>query len=213
MKKGRFITFEGIDGGGKTTQIKLLADALTAAGHKVYLTREPGGSHIGDHIREVLLATDHTEMHGMTELLLFVAARAQHVHRHIIPALEDDCVVLCDRFIRSTEVYQGIVRGCISPADIAELHHLVIPDKAYPDLEVIVDCPVEVIAKRMHDRGQMSRFDREPVEFHQKVRDGYLKVARNYDDVFLIDGNAPEEVVFENIRREVFNWFGFDAKN
>lgn len=188
-----FITFEGIEGCGKTTQLKLLAQHLRASGQAVAVTREPGGCPIADRVREILLDAGNSAMTATTELLLYAAARAQHVAEVIEPALEAGQIVLCDRFTDATIAYQGYGRG-LDQAVIAELNRLATGN-IRPDLTVLVDCPVEVglaraMARINNSQGaREERFELESLQFHRQVREGYLKLAEREQDRFIvIDG-------------------------
>ncbi|ACM20506.1 thymidylate kinase [Geotalea daltonii FRC-32] len=193
---GCFITFEGIEGCGKTTQIKLLEQHLAEKGFKVLLTREPGGCPIADQIRAILLDAANSAMTPSAELLLYAAARAQHVEEVIKPALADDCIVLCDRFTDATVAYQGYGRG-LDLDSIGYLNQLATSGLK-PQLTILLDCPVEVGLKRALARingisagAREERFELESTLFHQKVRNGYLKLAENEKGRFLIvDGGT-----------------------
>lgn len=171
-----FITFEGPDGAGKTTQIVLLFNALEAAGYPVTLTREPGGNTISEAIREILHNPQNTEMSARTEVLLYAAARAQHVDQTIMPALTNGQIVLCDRFYDSTLAYQGYGRQL----DIDALINLTAFATAglTPDLTIYIDIsPEEGLRRRQSDAAaEWNRLDREALAFHQRVHDGYLKL-------------------------------------
>ena len=193
-----FITFEGIEGCGKTTQLRLLADNLRGRGHRVTVTREPGGCPIADRIRNILLDADNKAMTATTELLLYAAARAQHVAEVIEPALEAGRIVLCDRFTDATIAYQGDGRG-LDSAVIAELNRLAT-GRIRPDLTVLVDCPVEVGLARAMERINSShgareeRFELESLQFHRRVRDGYLKLVEQERERFIVvDGSGSIE--------------------
>jgi dTMP kinase len=188
-----FITFEGIEGCGKSTQIGLLARTLTARGHRVTLTREPGGCPIADQVRGILLDADNRGMVPRAELFLYAAARAQHVAEVIAPALERGGIVLCDRFTDATVAYQGYGRG-LDLALIDELNRLAAGDTR-PDLTLLVDCPVETGLGRAMARINSSagareeRFELESLTFHRNVRDGYLNLAAQEPGRFaVIDG-------------------------
>jgi len=178
---GFFITFEGIEGCGKTTQIKRLADRLSAAGHRTLLTREPGGCPISDKIRSILLDADNRGMVPLTELLLYAAARAQHVAEVIVPALQSGTIVLCDRFSDATLAYQHSGRD-IDRATIDTLNSLAC-QSVRPDLTVLMDCDVSIGLARAKSRIEAAsgpreeRFELEANPFHQRVRDGYLALA------------------------------------
>ena len=186
---GFFITFEGIEGCGKTTQIRKLAQRLTDAGCRTLLTREPGGCPIADKIRTILLDADNRAMVPLTELLLYAAARAQHVAEVIVPALASDVVVLCDRFTDATVAYQHGGRGIDRPT-IDSLNSLAC-QSVRPDLTVLMDCDVAVGLARAKSRIEATsgpreeRFELEELAFHQRVRDSYLQLAAHESGRFL----------------------------
>lgn len=171
--KGIFISFEGGEGTGKTTQAKLLYHYFLKRGEKVLLTREPGGTKIGERIRKILLDEENKEMVDRVEVLLYAAARAQHLEEVVKPALEEGKVVICDRFFDSTLVYQGEARG-IDKKIIAKINQFAAQG-LNPDLTILLDLPVEVGLKRIKRK---SRLDKESRAFHQKVRRGFLRLAR-----------------------------------
>jgi dTMP kinase len=191
---GCFITFEGIEGCGKTTQMKVLAERLTEKGHPVVVTREPGGCPIALKIRDILLDAANSRMVPLAELLLYAAARAQHVAEIIKPALDTGKVVLCDRFTDATIAYQGYGRQ-LDLNLIGELNTLAT-EHVRPQLTVLIDCEVETGLKRANARIEAStgareeRFELESVQFHRRVREGYLRLAAAEPDRFIIiDGN------------------------
>jgi len=194
MARGTFITFEGMDGCGKTTQLRVLAGALRGSGRNVVETVEPGGTDIGQQIRRILLDPVNTAIHSRTELLLYFASRAQNVHQVILPALEAGSVVLCDRFTDSTLVYQGCGRG-LDAATVLQLDSIAC-DGLRPDLTVLIDIDLETSlarARRRNERsdGSESRIDDEGAHFHERVRRGYLDLAVAEPARFLvIDGRA-----------------------
>lgn len=209
-----FITFEGIEGCGKTTQIRLLAEALQRSGKAVLLTREPGGCPIADKIRAILLDAGNSEMTPKTELLLYAAARAQHIDEVIKPALQRGTVVLCDRFTDATVAYQGYGRG-LDQELISALNETAT-DKCRPDLTVLIDCPVETGLERAIARIEAGsaadsthlreeRFEKESRQFHQRVRNGYLSLAQASPERFiLIDGTKNIEMIAADISSAVF---------
>jgi len=200
--KGTFITFEGVEGCGKSTQIELLRDWLDGRGHSTLVTREPGGTPIAEAIRDVLLDPAHKAMGATAELLLYEAARAQHIHEKIAPALEAGQVVLCDRFADSTTAYQGAGRG-IAPAVLNELHRMATGG-IWPDLTLLIDLPVEIGLERARGRGRKDRMEQESVEFHQRVRAGFLAQAKAEPGrIHIIDGDRPLEAVRDAIRAVV----------
>ncbi len=191
---GCFITFEGIEGCGKTTQMKVLSQRLAEKGYPVVVTREPGGCPISLKIRDILLDAANSSMVPLAELLLYAAARAQHVSEIIKPALEAGKIVLCDRFTDATIAYQGYGRQ-LDLALIGELNTLAM-GKVRPRLTVLIDCEVETGLKRANARIEAStgareeRFELESVQFHRRVREGYLRLAAAEPDRFIvIDGN------------------------
>ncbi len=195
---GCFITFEGIEGCGKTTQLRLLAENLRERGHRVAVTREPGGCPIADRVRDILLDAKNSAMTPLTELLLYAAARAQHVAEVVVPALNAGQIVLCDRFTDATIAYQGYGRG-LDQELIARLNTLATGNLR-PELTVLVDCPVEVGLERAMARingshgAREERFELESRQFHQRVRDGYLTLAQREPDRFIvIDGSRSIE--------------------
>lgn len=202
-----FITFEGVEGSGKSTQIRLLADKLERAGHKVLLTREPGGCPIADAIRQVLLDPKHRNMSPRAELLLYAAARAQHVEEIIRPALANGSIVLCDRFSDATLAYQGEGRG-LDCGTIKTLNTMAAQDLK-PDLTLLLDMPVEMGLTRAVNRNSQQtgaredRFELESLQFHQRVRDGYLKLATAEDRFVIVDAQGTQPDVAARIERVV----------
>jgi dTMP kinase len=194
---GRFITFEGGEGGGKSTHTKLLAERLTRNGIEVVLTREPGGSPGAEIIRHVLLSGAAKPLGAETEAILFAAARDDHVRATIEPALAAGKWVVCDRFLDSTRVYQGIL-GRVDARLIRGLERVTV-GSAMPDLTLILDVPVEVgLARATKRRGAdvPDRFEAENVEFHEKLRSAYAALARlEPERCVLIDATKPSDVV------------------
>lgn len=177
MARGRFITLEGGEGAGKSTQIALLKDALQAQGISVVVTREPGGSEGGEEIRNLLVNGATHRWEPLTEALLNYAARHEHLQKVILPALEQGQWVLCDRFADSTMAYQGYGHG-MDREIIRRLHRLVVDDVS-PDLTLIFDMPVELGLERAGSRGEgEDRYERMGFDFHQRLRDGFLEIAR-----------------------------------
>lgn len=208
-----FITFEGIEGCGKSTQIRLLAQALMTAGHKVVVTREPGGCPIADQIRAVLLDAGNRAMVPTTELLLYGAARAQHLAEVVRPALTRGEVVLCDRFSDATRAYQAFGRG-LDRLQIEQVNQLACQGLA-PDMTLLLDCPVEIGLMRARQRIEATsgpreeRFELEALEFHQRVRDGYLALASEEPQRFVVvDAHAAPEQVAQQIAAAVFSRLG-----
>ncbi|MFW5823951.1 MAG: dTMP kinase [Marinobacter sp.] len=175
MTRGRFITFEGTEGVGKSTQLETARQTLASAGVRVLVTREPGGTPMAESIRELLLSPREEPVNVLAELLLMFAARAQHLHECILPALEQGTWVLCDRFTDATYAYQGGGRG-VPAGQIATLEQLV-QGKVRPDHIILLDAPVEVGMARARSRGAPDRFEQEKTAFFQRIRDCYLARA------------------------------------
>lgn len=183
--KGLFITFEGVDGCGKTTQLKLLSEYLKNHGYEIVVTREPGAKGLGEKIREILLHYDG-EVSSRAESFLFLADRAQHIDKIVNPAVEEGKIVLCDRHTDSTIAYQGYGRG----VDINQLNMLnaIATDGKKPDLTFVFDIDVETSMSRVG--AEMDRMESSGIEFFNKVRNGYLDIAKNEPDrVKVIDAN------------------------
>jgi dTMP kinase len=203
-----FITFEGVEGSGKTTQIQRLKKYLTQRGIPCKVTREPGGCPIGEKVRKILLNPDHREMVPMSELLLYEAARAQHVNDMIKPFLKKGGVILCDRFNDATLAYQGYGRR-IDLRWIERLNHL-SSQGIRPDVTFLLDCPSDVGLKRALQRNRElkqereERFEKEEIQFHRRVRKGYLAIAKKEPRrVKVIDTRQGEDKVFNKIRKTV----------
>ncbi len=201
---GLFVTFEGPDGSGKTTQIRLLGEWLRGLGYDVLVTREPGGTPIGDRIRSLLLDPAHAEICPETEALLFSAARAQIVRQVIRPHLAADGVVLCDRYADSTLAYQGYGRQL----DLTILRTITAfaTDGLWPDVTVYLDLPVEegLARRRRADAAQWNRLDAEQLAFHQRVREGYLAMAAAEPERWLVlDARQSVESLQQTIRKRL----------
>lgn len=199
MKKGLFITFEGADGCGKTTQLEMIADLLKQKGLQVTTTREPGAGKMGKALREILLHYDG-DVSSRCELFLYLADRAQHIDMTVKPAIEDGVVVLCDRHTDSTLAYQGYGRGL----DLPELRMLndIAVDGCKPDLTLLYDVSVEVAQTRVGK--EKDRLESEGITFHNKVRNGYLELAKNEPERFVvIDASKTIEEVFEETKNAV----------
>jgi dTMP kinase len=192
--RGRFITLEGSEGSGKSTNLAFIHQQLQAAGLEVLLTREPGGTPLSEQIRELLLDHRQQAMHSDTELLLMFAARAQHINEVILPALERGQWVLCDRFTDATYAYQGAGRG-IDEGRIAQLEQWVQGDLR-PDLTFFLDLPVSQGLARASERGEPDRFEREKIDFFERVRQGYLAQAERHTQRYrLVDASQSLEQV------------------
>lgn len=204
---GRFITFEGGEGAGKSTQIRRLADVLRRRGHDVLVTREPGGSQGAEAVRHVLLSGQAEEFGIRMEAVLFAAARSDHVEQVIRPAVAEGSVVLCDRFMDSSRVYQGIT-GNLEPEFVRHLERIAV-NGMVPDLTLILDVPAELGLKRANKRGAAQksgpdRFEKEELATHEKRREAFKDLA--FDEPArcrLVDGTASEDAVALAILTEV----------
>ena len=201
---GRFITLEGIDGSGKSTQAKMLAETLGASGYDVVLTREPGGSAGAEEIRALVLEGDPDRWSAETELLLFTAARRDHLERTIWPALEAGKVVICDRFVDSTRMYQGLSRGNLR-AKVDALHDLMIGVEA--DLTLLFDMDPDVGHARAKGRGTAEeRFEDFGAGLQEQMRQGFLELADEFADRFrLIDAGREIDRVAQDVAKVVTN--------
>jgi len=202
---GTFITFEGIDGSGKSTQLRMLANFLKQRGCNILLTREPGGTPVGIRLRAALLDAQE-EVDPLTELLVFAADRAQHVRRVLRPALESGQIVFSDRYADATAAYQGSGRG-FKPELIAEIIELAT-EGLKPDLTLLFDLPVDdsITRTRRRINGQQpgDRLDGETAEFHARVREAYLSIARSEPErVKIVETNQPVELTQERVREIV----------
>ena len=197
MKQGYFITLEGPDGCGKTTQLEFLAAYIRSTGREVLTTREPGGVVAAEKIRKLLL-DPKIKLAPRAETLLYLAARAEHIYEKIRPALNDGKVVICDRFTDSTLVYQGFVRGM----DMEMLHQLstLATDGLEPDLTLLLDAPPQKLLVRRTERGVQDRFENEGLAFQEKVRAGFLLLAKQEPQRIKVV-NALQDV--EQVRREL----------
>lgn len=203
-KRGKFITFEGPEGSGKTTQARKLIERLEATGLEVVYTREPGGTPTGEAIRNILQHNETGEaIHPTTEVLLFAASRAQLVAHVILPALERGAWVVCDRFADSTTAYQGFGRG-FDREQMLAINAFAI-DGATPDLTLLLDVDVEEGFRRIHTRhaeknAPLDRIEQEAREFHERVREGYLELAERWPERFrIISSIRPEAEVAANV--------------
>ncbi len=199
-----FITFEGIEGCGKTTQVKRFAKRLKGLGISLITTLEPGGTRIGKDIRKILLDSRNKNLSPLTELILYTADRAQHVEELIKPALDEGKWVICDRFFDATVVYQGIARG--QDMELIGILNEEATQGIQPDITFLLDCPVDMGLNRALERNEaqsqkgQDRFEREALDFHRAVREGYLELARKNQDRFvIIDTTLPKDEVEEKI--------------
>ena len=198
MKKGLFITLEGIEGAGKSTVVDFIEDFLTKEGHDVIKTREPGGTVIGEQIREILLKNENSTLTYDTELLLVFSARAQHIQEVILPALSSEKTILCDRFTDASYAYQGGGRG-IDASRINLLEKWVQGDLR-PNLTLLFDLDVSIGMQRTKKRSDADRFEREEINFFEKIRNTYLERAKKEPQRFRIINAASS---LENVKEQI----------
>ena len=195
---GRFITFEGVEGSGKTTQISRSAARLRSLGWVVLETREPGGTSVGEQIRDIMLNRGNQQLTAQTEALLVMAARSQHVEEVLRPALAAGVLVLCDRFADSTLAYQGYGRGLNVPS-LRRLNRLATGGLT-PDMTIVFDVPTTVGLRRRRAHREVNRLDMESISFHERVRKGFLQLARDEPRrVKLVDSGGPPEEVSDTV--------------
>lgn len=200
MKKGLFITFEGVEGSGKSTQLEILEKELKEKGFKIEKIREPGRTKISEKIRQILLDSKNSDMDYMTELLLYYASRAQHIARKLLPKKKEGKIILCDRFTDLTLAYQGYGRG-LDKKLINKLTNLVV-GKNKPDITILIDIDPEISlerAKALSADKSGDRLEKEKIEFHKRVWKGYCEIARKEERFIVINGDQS----IENISKEV----------
>lgn len=198
MKKGLFISFEGIDGAGKSTQINMLKKHLESKGLDVIVTREPGGSTVCNKIRDILLDKNNTELCSMAELLLYYADRSQHINEVILPNINNGTCVICDRYYDSSYAYQLAGRN-IAESVLDVINGLVVGD-VNPDITFLLDLPLDVSEQRVSGRGEYDRLELESIDFKQRVRDGFLLQAKKYPDrICIVDATLTPDKIFEQI--------------
>lgn len=206
---GLFITFEGPDGAGKTTQINRLANEISKLNKKIVFTREPGGTRIGDKIRSIILDPEHAEMVNQAEVLLYAASRAQHVHEKIIPALNEGCIVLCDRFIDASVAYQGYGLG-VTVDMVLKINHFassgLMPTRTY-----MLDIPAEESLKRLHKRASgdedagLDRIEQRKLDYHQTVREAFRRIAQEQNErVLLVQADRTEQEIATDIAADFY---------
>ncbi len=199
MQKGKFLTIDGVEGAGKSTQIEFICEYLKQKGINVVLTREPGGTDLGEKIRELLLSNDTGKMHADTELLLMFAARNEHIQNKIMPTLEKGDWVLSDRFTDSSFAYQGGGRG-LDISRISALEDWTMQD-FIPDMTLLLDVPVELGMSRVEKRGSKDRIEMEKMDFFERVRQAYIDRSKAYPErIRLIDSSQNIEHTTKQIR-------------
>ena len=207
---GRFITVEGVDGSGKSTQITMVKDYLQKEGFDIVVTHEPGGTEIGEQIRKIILDSAHTQMTALTEVFLYAAARAQHIEEIILPALNNGRMVLCSRFFDSTVAYQGYGGG-LDLAVLADINRIVSGSHV-PDLTIIFDLDPEKGLERVSKRNIVAderndnkdRMEQKQLDFHKRVRDGFLAQARqNPERIRIVDATGNQDEVFTRTRKVI----------
>ena len=200
MKKNLFITLEGIEGAGKSTVIDFIENFIASSGYDVVKTREPGGTAIGEQVREILLNKNNDKLTDDAELLLIFAARAQHLSEIILPNLTSNKIVLCDRFIDASYAYQGAGRG-IEQSKINLLENWVMPD-IKPDLTFLLDLDPKIAFERTNKRSDADRFESEDIHFFEKIRQYYLERAENEPERFRV---INSELSLEDVQEQIKN--------
>ena len=196
-KKGYFVTLEGGEGSGKSTQLKLLEDYLDKGGYDVIYTREPGGTPISEEIRKILLGGKNVEMSDETEALLFAAARAQHIKEKILPALAEGKTVVCDRYVHSSLVYQGYARGL---GEFVEKVNSYALENCMPDVTIFLDITPERAFARKGGADADDRLEQSGIDFHRRVYDGYVRMAEKFPDHFVrVNADRGIDEVFAEI--------------
>lgn len=196
--EGRFITIEGTDGGGKSTQIEKLVEYLKSMGREVVVTREPGGTNISEKLREILLDAKNSEMTDITEALLYAASRAQHVEEKILPAVKEGKIVICDRFLDSSIVYQGYARG-LDIEMIKTINSFAL-SKIKPDITLFFDIRPEIGILRKKNMHDLDRMEQEKIDFHNKVYNGYKALLNeNPERIKRIDAEKTIDEVYKQV--------------
>jgi len=205
--KGIFITFEGPDGAGKTTQIKKLAEALQRSGYEIIVTREPGGTKISDKIRSILLSPDHKEMVNQAEVLLYAASRAQHVHEIILPALKNNIIVLCDRFIDASVAYQSYGLGI--EESVVQSINAFASSGIQPFRTYMLDISAEESHRRLIRRAsesnvkELDRIEQRDLAYHRRVRNGFINISRAESDrVLLVNADRTIDEISQDIIKD-----------
>lgn len=203
---GYFLTFEGPEGAGKTTIIKMVLADLVSEGYDAIYTREPGGISIAEQIRKIILNPENTEMDGRTEALLYAAARRQHLVEKVVPALKENKILLCDRFIDSSLAYQGYARELGMEA-VLSINEFAI-NGLMPNLTIYFDLDPQIGLNRINKSKirEINRLDMEKLDFHLKVRKGYLKLAQKFKDrIYVINAEQPIRDVYKEVKKAVYN--------
>lgn len=201
--KGLFIVLEGPDGSGKSTMAKMIAQYYQDAGREIVFTREPGGTKISEQIRNIILDNNNTEMSYMTEALLYAASRAQLVSEFIKPNLEKGKIVISERYVYSSIVYQGIARN-LGIQNVKEINDFAI-DGLEPDLVLFFDIDPEKALNRKLSKGNSDRLENEKINFHKKVYEGYKEISKVYDEITLIDADKSVDELFSDIKNIISN--------
>lgn len=197
MVRGKFVTFEGCEGSGKSTQLRLLSERLDKEGIPYIMTREPGGSAISEQIRKIILDGNNMAMCDECEALLYAAARIQHLKDTVIPALDKGKLVICDRFVDSSLAYQGAARG-LGTEYIAAINSLAI-EKYSPDLTVFLNIPPDKAFSRKHGADENDRMEKQGLEFHKKVYEGYISLFEKYPRICPVECGGTKYETHENI--------------
>ncbi|MGD8192563.1 dTMP kinase [Brevibacillus ginsengisoli] len=202
---GLFITFEGPDGAGKTTQVQKFAEQLIQQGYDVLLTREPGGTPISDQVRELVLSPSHPEMHDHTEVLLYAASRSQHVHEKVIPALKSGKIVVCDRFVDASIAYQGYGLGI--PVEEVERINRFATSGLVPNRTYMLDVPVTEGKARLLARSGLDRIEQKGEAYHERVREGFRKLAAQHPErIQVINACRSIETIAHEILTDFTDW-------
>jgi len=203
---GKFITIEGIEGAGKSTAVNFIRDWFESKKINYILTREPGGTEIAEEIREILLCHHKEKLTAEAEVLLFFAGRSQNIHQMILPALQKEQWVLCDRFVDASFAYQG--GGRQLPLEFLNCLEKYVLDDLYPDLTLLMDVPIEIGLSRIKNRGEEDRIESERIEFFERVRTMYLKRAKQYPDRYrIVDASGTIETVKHAIEEKLNEFF------
>lgn len=196
--KGKFVTFEGCEGSGKSTQLKLLSNYLTESGIDFIMTREPGGGAIAEDIRRIILNSDYSEMCGECEALLYAAARIQHLKEKVAPALEAGRLVICDRYVDSSLAYQGYARGL--GAEFVERVNSFALENFQPDLTVFLDISPDAAFERKHGVDENDRMELLGMDFHRRVYEGYKSLLGKYPRIYAVECGGTKFETAENIK-------------